>query len=203
MKKQVLFIHGGEVCNSHEEYVENLKTVSLRDVFTHPQQRWSLSLRESLGAEFEVCMPVMPNKYDAQYADWKIWFERHLEMFHDGVILVGHSLGGIFLAKYLSENEFPLKIKSLYLIAAVAPEESGGLSGVTSFSFNLSDLTNLSKQVQNIHIFQSKDDFVVPFSHAEKYHDALPGSHLHTFEDRGHFLQEEFPELIEEIKGLG
>ncbi|EKE20592.1 MAG: hypothetical protein ACD_7C00516G0001 [uncultured bacterium] len=115
-----------------------------------------------------------------------------------GVILIGHSQGGIFLAKYLSENNYPKKIGAIMLVAPVynnTPE-------VGSFKIEKS-LNNISTQCEEIHIFHSKDDFVVPFSEMEEYKKELPNAKFHIFEDRGHFLQETFPEIIEEIKKIG
>jgi predicted alpha/beta hydrolase family esterase len=53
---------------------------------------------------------------------------------------------------------------------------------------------------EKITIFFSKDDFVVPFEHIQDYKNVLPNASYNIFEDRGHFLQEDFKELIEEIK---
>ena len=58
----------------------------------------------------------MPLQENAKYNDWKIFFERYIPFLRNNVILIGASLGGIFLAKYLSENKFPKKILSTYLI---------------------------------------------------------------------------------------
>ena len=57
----------------------------------------------------------MPLQDNAKYEEWKILFERYIPHLKDNVILMGNSLGGIFLAKYLSENKFPKKILSTYL----------------------------------------------------------------------------------------
>ena len=48
----------------------------------------------------------------------------------------------------------------------------------------------------------SKDDFVVPYEHALKYKEALPEAALLTFEDKNHFLVEELPELLTEIRKI-
>jgi len=49
-------------------------------------------------------------------------------------------------------------------------------------------------------IWSSKDDPVVPYQHSVRIHSQIAGSQLRMFEDRGHFNQAEFLELIEEIK---
>lgn len=202
MKQQILFIHGGHASSTTEEHLNNLKTVPLRDVFVDFPKRWHQSLRSILGNTYEVCTPQMPNKYNADYEEWKIWFERYIAEFHDDVILIGHSLGGIFLAKYLSENILQIRIKALLLVAAVISYQDRRERGVTSFTFDISELPKVTAQVEVVHIFHSKDDSVVPYEHAVQYHEGLMGSELHTFEDKGHFLGEEFPELVEEIKKL-
>ncbi len=69
----------------------------------------------------------MPNKTNAQFEEWKIWFEKFIPFLNDGVILVGHSLGGVFLAKYLSENKFPKKIGGVFLVSAVYEKNQKGL----------------------------------------------------------------------------
>ena len=109
--------------------------------------------------------------------------------------VIGHSLGGLFLAKYLSENIFPKKIGGLFLVAA----PHSRTKDIGNFELK-DDLEKVWEQCQNIHLYQSEDDLVVPASEAEEYKKAWPKAKLHIFPDRGHFNQENFPELVEEIK---
>ncbi len=200
MKNQILFVHGGHAYSTYEEYLKVLKTTPIENIFSEPPTRWHQMLRTTLGNGYAVCTPQMPNKQNAVYEEWKIWFERHIELCNDDVILIGHSLGGIFLAKYVSETHFLVKISSLHLVAPVATFEGRRATGTTSFSFDFSQLYSQAKLIKNIHIYHSVDDSVVPYSHALQYHEILPHSKLHTFENRGHFLQDVFPELIQEIR---
>ena len=194
-KRQVIYIHGGEGWNSYEEYLAYLKTTDvIVDPREEPLKRWSKMLPESLGKDFQVLSIQMPSKQNAKYDEWKIWFERHLQFFDDAVILIGHSLGANFLVKYLSENTFPHHILSLHLVAGCFGEPGG---------FDLSeDLSNIEKQTEDITIYHSRDDDVVPFSAAEKYKTSLPSAKLVVFSNRGHFLGEEFPELVSAIKSV-
>ena len=118
----------------------------------------------------------------------------------NGLILVGHSLGGLFLIKYLSENHFPKKITAIFLVAAphVGKNEKHALG---TFS-PPKDFSGLEEQVENIFIYHSKDDEVVPFSDFEKYKDELPKARSQAFEDRGHFNGDSFPELYKDIAEL-
>ncbi len=203
-KQQVFYIHGGSSYSKYENFLEDLRTMPLRDLpgDPEPMKKWTKTLREDLGENFEVFMPMMPNKQNAKYEEWKIWFERHFEYLHDDVILLGWSQGGYFLAKYLIENETPFKIKALLLGAApFAPDDFGGEDG-GDFAFDTTKVGELSKRTDKIFIMHSKDDFVVPFSHGERYAAALTEAEFVVFEDKNHFLIEEFPELIEKIKKL-
>jgi len=196
MKKQVVIIHGGDSFDSYEKYLEALKNWEVTLEWFLPRKAdWKDNLPSDLGEGYEILAPRMPNKQNARYGEWKIWFERMLPFIQGEISLVGHSLGGIFLAKYLSENDFPRKISGLFLVAAPhnATEDIGDfvLSGL---------LEGIVKQCANVHLYQSKDDPIVSFNEFEKYQKNLPGSQFHIFEDRGHFKQEHFPELVEEIK---
>ena len=58
----------------------------------------------------------MPNKGNAVYEEWKMIFEKFALALSPDTIYVGHSLGGIFLAKYISENT--LNTGMVHLISA-------------------------------------------------------------------------------------
>lgn len=198
-KKQVFYIHGGEAYSNYEAYLEDLKTMPV-DPFKEQNIRWTHSLTEKLGEEFEVLSPLMPGKYNAKYEEWKIWFERHFEFIRDEVTLLGWSLGGIFFAKYLSENEAPFKVGRLYMLAAPFNSEEFKDVGCGDFMLEPELVSRLPEKVGQITLLHSKDDFVVPYDHALIYKNLMITADLVTFEDKNHFLVEEFPELIERVR---
>jgi hypothetical protein len=202
-KQQVFYIHGGNAFSQYDDFLTYLRTKEIRDLpFSESLAVWSQSLVPTLGTDYEVFAPTMPNKQNAKYQEWKIWFERHFEYVHDEVIMVGWSLGGYFLLKYLVENETPFSIKSLLLLAApFEPADGSGEDG-GDFVFDTAQVHTIAKRASNITIMHSKDDFVVPFTHAEKLASALPKADLVIFEDKNHFLIEDFPELINKIKAV-
>lgn len=197
-KKQVFYIHGGSAFSRYEDYINHLKTSELRFPHGDKPELWSKKLRQELGEDYEVFTPAMPNSQNSKYQEWKIWFERHFEFLHDDLCLVGWSQGALFLIKYLSENDLPLRISRLILIASPSFYFKDPSSGEDGGDFNLdsSKLSELANRADSIHLMHSKDDFVVPFEHALKLKEALPEAELVVFEDRNHFLQENFPELI-------
>ncbi len=203
MPKQVLIIHGGTSFKTYLDYLSYLKTAELNLESLRPKDDWKRILPKVLGKKYDVLVPRMPNRTYARYREWKIWFERISKMVQDEIILVGHSLGGLFLVKYLSENNFPSKIKALILIAAPFKDDKNIKTKISLKDFALSKpLFKVRNQCQNIYIFHSKDDPIVPFSHAEKYKKALPGAKLIALKNRGHFTQKTFPELSKLILSL-
>lgn len=200
-KQQVFYIHGGTAFSRYEDFLNHLRTKEIRDLpWNEPLKKWTNTFREDLGEDFEVFMPVMPNSQNAKYEEWKIWFERYFEYLRDDVIVVGWSQGGYFLAKYLVENETPFSIKALFLVAAPFKNADFGGEDGGDFAFDTSRVGDLTKKVAKIYLFHSKDDFLVPYEHAIAYKNVLPEAELVTFEDKNHFLIEEFPELIGRIQ---
>jgi uncharacterized protein len=199
MTQQVLVIHGGDIFGTYDEYVASLKSFVIDSLEYFTKHRWKQSLQDKLGSGYAVISPNMPNKSNAKYEEWKIWFEKLLPLCNDGVIVIGHSLGGVFLAKYLSENTITKKIRATIMIATPYDEDDG--KKMPEFSI-MGSLTKFQEQGGTIIIYHSKDDPVVQFSELQKYENALPNAHMRVFEDRQHFNQEEFPELVEEIRRL-
>ncbi len=195
MKRQIVIIHGGNAFEKYEEYIAYLTAKELR-IEKLLSQGWKLNLGQKLGNTYQVLNPQMPNSLNARYAEWKIWFEKIIPLLDDTVAFIGHSLGGIFLAKYLSENTYPKKIRATFLIAA--PYNTKDQHPLVDFIIT-EDLSLFAQQAGEIFLYQSTDDMVVPFENVTSYQKALPNAQIRIFKDKQHFNQEEFPELIADI----
>lgn len=195
---QLLLIHGGSTYNSREDFLKSLETW---EPSLEKKIRWyNKYLEDSLGNELEIIKPQMPLREDAKYDEWKIYFEKYIPHMKDNIILTGGSLGGIFLAKYLSENKIPKKILSVYLIAPPFDNSLPGEDLVGGFELQ-KNLSLIEKNCKNLNLMFSKDDVCVPLSQAEKYKEKLPNANIIIYESKnGHFKIEEFPEIIEMIK---
>lgn len=190
--RQVVVIHGGNTYNTYEEYISDLNQKEL-DIDRLGFRDWKSRLGEELGEKFNVIALSMPNKQNARYAEWKIWFEKLVPHLNESVVLIGHSLGGLFLAKYLAEEKLPVRVSATLLVAA--PYDVG----IKDFTLP-SSLSQFANQGGSIYIFHSTDDVVVPFYDAEKYKAALPNATLCKLQDRGHFNTETFPEIITAVR---
>ncbi|MCI5050941.1 MAG: alpha/beta hydrolase [Candidatus Pacebacteria bacterium] len=196
-KQQVVHIHGGMPAINHENYINMIGAWSY-DPFKI-SNRWSKRYLDFLNENYEIIRPEMPNKDYANYQAWSIWFEKVIPYLRDNVILIGHSLGGGFLMKWLSINILPVSIKQLHLVAPT--------NNHNSEDYNLGDFINnefpgnfSENNIPQIYIYHSEDDPEVPLQESESYHKQLQNSELIRFKNRGHFLDETFPELFANIK---
>lgn len=197
-RTQILLIHGGMTFKNKKDYLSYLKK---RKISIKEKVYWSGEyLKKKLGKNFEIIRPRMPLQDDAKYSDWKVHFERHFPYLRNNIILIGSSLGGIFLAKYLSENKFPKKILSTYLICPPFDNTILGEDLVGGFKLK-SDLSMMEKNSKNLKLLFSKDDDCVPISHAEKYRKKLKNAEIIIYKSKnGHFKISEFPEIVQMIK---
>ncbi len=195
IKPIIWIVGGGEVFSSREKYLEWCE----RTPFYPPRKNWKDWLAHGLSDNYDVKRISLPDKTNADYDAWKIWFEKYIDLLDTNaeISLIGHSLGGIFLAKYLSENTFIRQIRALHLIAPVWSHPESILHNTGNFSFEANNLKKISSQCDEIHIWASRDDDIVNFEDSEKYFEYLPKSEMHIFGHRGHFLQAHFVELFQ------
>jgi len=197
-KPQILYIHGGGTFSKRGDYLKFLKN---RPVSAEARVRWhDAYLDKHLGGKCEIIRPKMPCPERAVYSEWKIHLERHFPLLRHDIILIGNSLGAIFLARYLSENKFPKKILATYLVCP--PFDNSLPEEEICCGFRLpSDLAPLKKNCRRLVLLFSKDDPVVPLAHAEKYARRLKEAKIVIFENKnGHFKVPEFPELVVMIR---
>lgn len=196
--RQVVLIHGGDTFNSYDKYLRFLRRFQIDfEDYTSGKKGWKATLGEKLGDDFQVIAPSMPCKYNAKYVEWQIWFKKFVPHLAGEVVLVGHSLGGLFLVKYLSENKFQKNIKGVFLVAP--PYDAKDVD------YDLADFglpKKLDLQTETTMIYHSDDDDTVPIKDLSKYSSQIPNATIKQFTDRGHFRGEEFPELVEDIKSL-
>lgn len=197
-KTHVLVIHGGMTFKNEKDYLKYLRT---KKISTKHTERWASGyLSGALGRSFEVINPRMPLAENAKYRDWVILFERYLSLLKGKYILIGASLGGVFLAKYLSENKLRKKAISVFLVCPPFDNSLPGEDLVGGFTLK-PDLSLIEKNCKNLHLLFSKDDDVVPVAHADKYQAKLTHANVVTYKSKnGHFNVKTFPEIVRMIR---
>ncbi len=196
MKQQVVFVHWGDAAENYKDYRAFLQK-SIYDPYAVKDKRWKDFLWKDLWKKFEVFSPAMPNKNYAQYEAWKIMFEKVFPFLEDDIILVWHSLWWTFLIKYLMENNFPRKIKGLFLVAAAIVDSE--VEKLWSFNF-WQNYTLVEDQVKHMVAYHSKNDGVVPYSDLKVLKKSFKNLDAKSFKEYWHFLMRDFPEIIKDIK---
>jgi len=187
--KQILFLHGGESFSDYEHYLEWLKTKELDYERLKYAPRWREWVAQQ-AAGCDVLTPNMPNAFNAVYDEWVIYFEKMLPLLIVDVTLVGHSLGGMFLAKYFHTHTLPKKVHRIVLVAA---RYGGNEDG----SFVVTSAKGVEKSAEEVHLFHSEDDLLVPYADMEDFKKDIPTAIVHSFKNRGHFIDPTFPEMLE------
>lgn len=197
--QQIVIIHGGTTFQDYDEYLKSLSEKKLDiDRFVY-KPKWKELLQDNLGSDYQVLLPSMPNSTNARYSEWKLWFDHISSLFADNCILVGHSLGAVFLAKYLSANSLRVTIKATILIAAPYDDES--VEDLTDFK-----ITKLSQQLIDqagrLVFFNGEDDPVISIHDLQKYQKQLPGAEFNILSAPDHFVRADFPELTSLLKDI-
>jgi uncharacterized protein len=187
----VLFIDGGMTFPDHGSFLDYVRT---RELGLEKMLYWKHSFADEL--EDSVIPVPMPCKENASYDAWAITFERYLDLVDGELVLVGFSLGGIFLAKYLSERDISSRVVKVVLVAP--PFDDTLSSEPLTNGFVLGDLSGLS--AYEVTMFFSTNDTVVPLEHAEKYRSAALSAKIIVLDAADHFIQESFPELLDVLR---
>ncbi|HLW02957.1 MAG TPA: alpha/beta fold hydrolase [Ktedonobacterales bacterium] len=155
MGKEVVFIQGGG------------------DGAYEVDRKLAASLQQALGTDYAVRYPQMPNEGDPDYVLWKGHIHREIAALQGEGILVGHSVGGYILVKYVSQEPLPDKpIRGICLIATPYPGgdeqwQFEGFSLPEGFGYKLPSNAR-------IFLYHSPDDQTVPFAHMELYATHIP-----------------------------
>lgn len=184
MKTQVLFIQGaGEGAYKEDKLL-------------------AASLRQTLGTDYEVIYPEMPDEVNAPYEQWKDKLMNELTALKGSIILVGHSIGASVLAKFLSEVELKKPIHGVFLIANPFWGGDGWLyEGYEELELPQDFSAKLSKNTP-IFLYQCRDDEIVPFAHLALYAQTLPQATVREIEKGGHQLNNDLSAVAKDIKSL-
>lgn len=200
-KHQVIFIRWWDSFEEKEQFYEYLKNKHY-DPYKKART-WRDRLEWSLSENFDSFTPEMPNKQFIDYTAWKIWFEKVLPYVSIDddlkLILIWQSFWWTFLVKYLSENKLVKRIDQLHLVSPVFDDTDLVGEGVGNLAFNIELFPWISSQCEKIFIYHSTDDHLVKIDSSIKYKKLLPEAELLIFNNRWHFDQPAFMEILQTI----
>ena len=143
--------------------------------------------------------PEMPLAYEPNYEKWKETFEQFT--LESDTILIGHSCGGGFLVRWLSENK--VKVGKVVL---VAPWIDPGLKKeIDPNFFNFQIDENLTQKTHGVGIIYSTDDYSDVVESVNIIKSKVKNLKIKKYKDKGHFVikdmkSDTFHEILEFLK---
>jgi uncharacterized protein len=181
-RKHVVFIQGG----GEGAYDEDIKLAA--------------SLRETLGAGYDVRYPRMPNEGDADCGAWKQLIAEEL-MRAGSAVLVGHSIGASIVARYLADGAPKAALSGAFLIAAPFWHDH------EFWHWKEAELPqDIGERLPTgvpIFFYHGIDDEFVPVAHLDMYAKLIPQAVVRRLPGRNHQLNDDLSEVASDIKQLG
>jgi len=162
-------------------------------------KKLALFLQDALKEIYNIKYPRMPDEDNPDYETYKAKIEEELKKIHNKVVLIGHSVGGCFLLKYLSEKKIDNDIAGIFFIAT--PFWGDGGWQYEGFAMD-NDFPSKLPTDASIFFYHGTDDETVPFSHLALYAKKLPHAIIRKIVGRGHQLNNDLSEVVQDIKGL-
>jgi len=138
--------------------------------------------------------PEMPLAYEPDYKVWKREFERF--DICQNTSLIGHSAGGTFILRWLSENA-NLKVDQVALVAPSYHSRDNSFVDFLDFSIE----SSIAEQVSRLTLFTSDNDSELSKKNITTIKKQIPSAIVVELPGRGHFTPEDmgrvdFPELL-------
>jgi predicted alpha/beta hydrolase family esterase len=139
----------------------------------------------------------MPEPEAPTYARWREKLARELSEVRGETILVGHSLGGSVILKYLAEDAPELLVAGVFLVAAPC-WGAGEDWSAEEYLVSERSAAELSQR-SPIFLYHSREDPIVPFSHLEAYAARLPEATIRVLDGSDHAFANGVSELLDVI----
>jgi hypothetical protein len=154
-----------------------------------------LILKDIHAVSIEPPFPFRP-----RYDEWKKEFERF--DITPETILVGHSCGGGFLVRWLSENK-DKRVGKVVLVAPWTNPDNYEVSDTADF-FEFEIDPDFPLRTKGVTVFISSDDEPSVVRTVEILKYTVNGLNVKQYSDKGHFTADgpgtnQFPELLNEI----
>jgi uncharacterized protein len=185
-----IIVHGS--CDEEEYYSDQYPSLSNSHWLPWMQKQLLIMGIPTQTPEIELAFKPV---YDL----WKQHFERY--PINEGSILIGHSCGGGFLVRWLSEKK--VKVNKLILVAPWLDPERRRTTNFFDFTID----RDLQERVNEIHILISDDEVVSGVKESvDILSQAFTKLKMHRFSNMGHFTYtsmgtEKFPELLKLAMG--
>lgn len=186
-------------------YLMRKQVVVIHGYMGHPQSNWFPWLKAELEKQnIEVVVPHMPDPAWPTMETWVQTVQNIVGTLDNQTILVGHSLGGTTLLRYLEIIEKPQRAAGTVLVASpILPPKALHLRGVKrSFFATAFDFTKIRQAAGEVCAIYSEDDPIVSIASGHILRDSLVDTYV-EIPDGGHLNRKSgyttFPLVLEKI----
>lgn len=172
--------------------------------YGNPYKNWFPWLKNQLSKRrFNCIVPNFPSPVKQDYESWSKVLKAYLEIGYitENTTFITHSLGGIFIAKFLIENN--VRIKKLITVAGfnnIKFDEDNAL--YDSFYIDHKEVQKLKNICEKRICFFSDNDPYVPQKEAEEFAEYVNAEKI-EIKNAGHFNEKfgykEFRKILEYI----
>lgn len=173
----------------------------------YPEENWFPWMKKELEQEgYNVFVPQFPSPpvIPAKISEWFEVIKKYEQYINEDTILIGHSLGGIFVLRVLENLTHPIKA-AFFVGTPIGVKPIANYDRDSSFSGFGFEWEKIKKNCQHFEVFQSDNDPYVGLENGEKLAKNL-GVNLTFIPNAGHFNQTagytKFDRLLEKIKSL-
>ncbi len=175
----------------------------IHGAYGNPQENWFPWLKkelENLGCR--VFVPEFPTPEGQSLENWRKVFERYKKFISEDSIVIGHSLGPVFILSVLEDIDRP--IKAAFFVSGFASEIGNpDFDSINRTFYRHFDWRRIRKNCGKFEVFHSDNDPYVPMEKAEELAGKL-GTDLTIVKNAGHFNEKSgyrrFELLLEKIK---
>ena len=168
--------------------------------YGNPYKNWIPWLKRELSKRKINCIvPNFPSPYKQDYESWNKILKAYLEIGYitENTTFITHSLGGIFIAKFLIQNK--VKIKKLIIVSGfnqIRFEEDNSL--YDSFYIDNKELKTLEEYCYERVCIYSDNDPYVPINEAENFANMISAKKV-LIEQAGHFNEKSGYKELKEL----
>lgn len=168
----------------------------------YPEENWFPWMKEELTDRgFSVIIPQFPTPEGQSLESWNNVFDKYRPQLDERTIMIGHSLGGLYLLRVLESLEHPVKA-AFFVSAPVGVKPIKFYEGDEKFSGFSFDWEKIQAGAKHFGVFHSDNDPYVSLGNGRELAKNL-GVDLSFVPNAGHFNAvagyTEFPKLFEEV----
>lgn len=183
------------------------KAVVIHGTMGSPMGNWFPSVATSLrGAGFQTFVPQFPTPSGQTLENWLRHFQAEVGELNQDSLLIGHSVGAVFVLRLLERLKTPIDTAVLVsgFTGVLGLPEYDALNA--TFVAGAFDWRQIQSNAKNVICLCGDKDPYVPFEQGMEIADALGVENL-VVNDGGHLNAEfgfdSFPRLLEELERTG